>query len=115
MTIEQLVEIEFPTLLRRCYDEVIEKWKSEGTTHPYIHIGHVIAWFTNMYRDKWYKAHGINRKKLTKTSKEFNNLAKMVADFVKSMKVNHGVIWAKYHDAIYMSDDDLFSFLAELV
>lgn len=115
MTTEQLAEIEFPTMLRRCYDEVIEKWKSESTTHPFIHVAHVVAWFTNMYRDEWYKAHGINRKKLTKTSKKFNDLADMVTDFTENMEMNHGVTWAKYHDNVYMNDDDLFSFLVGII
>lgn len=113
MTAEQLAETEFPTMLRRCYDEVIEKQKSEGTTHPFINIAHVIAWFTTVYRDKWYKAHGINRKGMTKTSRKFNNFADMIIDFMEIMELNHGVTWAKYHDSIYMDDDELYNFLVQ--
>lgn len=116
--LKDISQIPYRELLRVCRSEVInERVTKYGENVPHIHIGHVLAQFVLNYRKDFFLAHDIDRKKTKRGSTVHRWFLHETNEFVRFMQYNSSVVvpWDKYHDSVEISEDDLYSFLFELI
>lgn len=104
-------DVTYIELLHKCKDEVIQRWKDEGTSNPFIHIGHVVRHFKLNYSKAFFEANDLPDY-LPETSTVFKLLLCWTNSFVSAMRVVR-FEWAKFHDNIEISSTDFHKLLFE--
>lgn len=103
-------ELTLYTVFHKIYDRQLESY-TKNNERPIISMNSLAREFMNEHRDGWCKAHKIDRKKLTKDSEQFDDLANRIALFTYLMERNHGAKFSVHFDteSKFLTDDEVFA------